>query len=323
MDWKLMDDPNNPENGNAGNGGDLVKHTVYLATLRYLLTQEPWNSGLRLRECHAGRGIYRIPIGSRKLVSCLHSNPAKERPGLLQATQGDILSALGCLQDAAEEHIWYAGSALINTFTLANNQPGLHTLDLYEWQPETRQILRSVLTAAQPDTHVSLRVLPEEDDGREFDGEAYIGQRIGEWGKQDVILLDPFAMWREKKDQSKRNRYGAMVDALIRHREDAPSLILFWTWGQNFPVARGDMSGTNKPVKNGYQELQNRLHLKEFHFVRVTWCWGLQFAMWVVAPKEHLAALRNYIDLHCGLLSNHLQRHRCEFKDQRVEVTID
>jgi hypothetical protein len=45
MDWKLMDDAANIENRNAGNGGDLVKHTVYLAVLRSLLRQDPWSKG--------------------------------------------------------------------------------------------------------------------------------------------------------------------------------------------------------------------------------------------------------------------------------------
>jgi hypothetical protein len=36
MDFKPMDDPDK-QNKNAGNGGDLVKHTVYLATLDFLL----------------------------------------------------------------------------------------------------------------------------------------------------------------------------------------------------------------------------------------------------------------------------------------------
>ena len=54
MTWMLQTDQNR-QNGNAGNGGDLVKHTVYLALLDELLKHEPWRSNLRLRECHAGR----------------------------------------------------------------------------------------------------------------------------------------------------------------------------------------------------------------------------------------------------------------------------
>ena len=36
----------------------MVKHTVYLTLLDELLQREPWRSEIRLRECHAGRGIY-------------------------------------------------------------------------------------------------------------------------------------------------------------------------------------------------------------------------------------------------------------------------
>ena len=56
LDWKLMEDPANVANRIAGNGGDLVKHTVYLSLLRYLIGQEPWRKELLLRECHAGPG---------------------------------------------------------------------------------------------------------------------------------------------------------------------------------------------------------------------------------------------------------------------------
>src|SRR5205085_5719148 len=54
--WHELHDPENPENRNAGNGGDLVKHTIYLGALDYLLAHSPWSNELRVRECHAGRG---------------------------------------------------------------------------------------------------------------------------------------------------------------------------------------------------------------------------------------------------------------------------
>jgi hypothetical protein len=160
---------------------------------------------------------------------------------------------------------------------------------------------------------------------QEFDGEAHIEQRIREWGKQDVVLLDPFAMWRQEEHQSKRNRYGAMVDALVHHGPDAPSLILFWTWGRAFPIADGDLNGTAKPVKNGYAALRASLHRAGFHFVLVKWRWGLQFAMWILVPAMQLTALRNDIDLHCRLLSDHLIEHGCgqRLSHPTVEVAID
>ena len=56
----LLDiDDHNDQNHNAGNGGDLIKHTVYLTLLETLLEREPWRSEIRLRECHAGQRLQR------------------------------------------------------------------------------------------------------------------------------------------------------------------------------------------------------------------------------------------------------------------------
>ncbi len=46
MAWRQLNDPENPENRNAGNGGDLVKHTVYLNVLDYLLVHPPWSGNI-------------------------------------------------------------------------------------------------------------------------------------------------------------------------------------------------------------------------------------------------------------------------------------
>jgi 23S rRNA A2030 N6-methylase RlmJ len=326
VDWKVLDDPVNKQNRNAGNGGDLVKHTVYLATLRFLLAREPWNKGLRLRECHAGRGLYRIPDdhARHRLLSCLNSDPATGDAILLHSAQRTISATLARWPNAPEAAEWYAGSALLNAFALARDHEALHEMELYELQPETRRILRMVLSNAhlrQP----SLCILPALEQDGEFDGEAHIERRIGEWDKRDLVLLDPFAIWRQPADQSNRDRYGAIVDGLLSHGTEAPSLILCWTWGNAFPVADADLRGTAKPVRNGYQELREKIHKSGFHFLVITWRWGLQFAMWVVAPQGHLAALRDDIGKHCRRLSDHLIRHGCghSLSHPTVEVVID
>jgi hypothetical protein len=156
VNWRLMDDENR-ENSNAGNGGDLVKHTVYLTTLRFLVGQEPWNQGLLLRECHAGRGMYQIHEHDVRcrLLSCLYSSPASNEPILLQSAQRNILSQLGCWPDSVNSPQWYVGSALINAFALANPQH-LHGIELYEWQPRTRRILRAALEEADVAAQLSL-----------------------------------------------------------------------------------------------------------------------------------------------------------------------
>jgi 23S rRNA A2030 N6-methylase RlmJ len=307
MDWRLMEDANR-ENRNAGNGGDLVKHTVYLATIGFLIGRKPWSDGLFLRECHAGRGIYRISNDPRRSsLACLYSDPAnKDHPVLLQSAQRSVLRVLSCWPDANQPVRWYAGSALINAFAL-NDYPDARSLDLYECVPETRRILRSVLVEAKP--HFPVTVLPVEEQGQKFDGEEHIRAAVGAWGKRDLILLDPFAMWRRPEHQAQRDRYGAIVDGLIARPNEAPSLILFWTWGQSFPSADGDLAGTADAVRSGYSELRTKLHRAGFHFVIVKWRWELQFAMWVVVPVTHLPAVRHDIDSHCHLLTDHLTRN--------------
>ena len=83
MPWRQLQDENR-QNRNAGNGGDLGKHTVYLTVLDYLLAHSPWSTKLRVRECHAGRGMYRIPADDarRPLLECLY-NPLGADAGVL------------------------------------------------------------------------------------------------------------------------------------------------------------------------------------------------------------------------------------------------
>ena len=320
MDWRLMEDANR-ENKNAGNGGDLVKHTVYLATIQFLTRRKPWSEGLFVRECHAGRGMYPIPDEPRRRrLSRLYSDPVEQGRVLLQSTQQRILRALGCWPEASQPIKWYAGSAAINADML-NCLPGPARLDLYECIPETRQILRSVMTEMR--AHVSINVLPSENHGAEFDGEAHIARAVGGWGKQDLIMLDPFAMWRQIEDQAKRDLYSAIVDGLIGRLPDAPSLILFWTWGRSFPVADGDVNGTGKPVKNGYADLRTRLHASGLRIVVVKWRWDLQFAVWVVVPAAHAEALGEDVASHCVLLTDHLTRNRYHLKMHAPQVEID
>ncbi len=56
--WADCHDPDNRQNKNAGNAGDLVRRTAYLAVIDSLLQVDPWREHLRVRECHAGRGMY-------------------------------------------------------------------------------------------------------------------------------------------------------------------------------------------------------------------------------------------------------------------------
>ena len=328
MSWDQLQDPDNRENPNAGNGGDLGKHSVYLAVLRYLLAQGPWSEGIRIRECHAGRGIYEIPAADarRSLLECLFA-PMNADVGLpLHDLQRASQSALAVWPTRPERLRWYSGSALLNAWCLGSAAAGHHLLELYELAPDTRCVLSTLF--AMPALQLpglDVRILPETEDKSYFDGELHIENSVGAWNARDLIVLDPFAMWRQDQDQPRRDRYRGVIDRVVSKGQDAPSLILFWTWGRAFPVAEGDLDGTSSPVRNGYQELRECLHCAGRRFIRVTWRWGLQFAMWVLVPDPHLTGVCAALRRECDATRNHLVRGGCSGRlaNPNIDVVID
>ena len=328
MDWHELQDPDNPENRNAGNGGDLGKHSVYLATLRYLMAREPWAQELRVRECHAGRGMYRIPAddGRRHLLRCLYSPENSDASVGLHHLQRASQSALAVWPAKPEQLVWYTGSAVLNAWSLSAAGTGAHLLELYERAPATRRILRSLLsTSALQLPRIEVQIQPDPEDESDFDGELHVANSIESWDSRDLVMLDPFAMWRQEQDWSRREQYGRVVDAIIAKEQNSAMLILFWTWEHAFPVAEGDLNGTNQPVENGYQALRSRLHQARRRFVRVTWRWGLQFAMWVLVPDSHLAGICAAVRRECDATRSHLVRHGCGGgpANAAVEVVVD
>ena len=327
--WRHLEDPENPENRNAGNGGDLVKHTIYVATLDYLLAHAPWSREIRVRECHAGRGVYTVPhddTARRPLLTCLFKPVGLDVGVLLHDAQRAVQTYLGTWPTDADSIDRYGGSPVLNACRLDRAREGHHLLELYEQAPDTRRILRAVLAAFSSQwSSVDVRVVPDPDDESAFDGERHIEKHISTWDIQDLVLLDPFAIWRQDQDRPRRDRYRRIIDTLVAQGEEAPALILFWTWGRAFPVARGDLDGTSEPAANGYQDLRSVLHGADKPFIRVTWCWGLQFAMWVSVPHSHLEPLRAVLQQRCDELLDHLDRQGCgrRLANPTVEVRVD
>jgi hypothetical protein len=327
--WRTLTDPENIENRNAGNGGDLGKHTVYLAVLEYLLQHQPWSTGLRARECHAGRGMYEIPAGDssrrRPLLERLYE-PLDAQVGVpLHDVQQGSQRALRTWPEEPGAFAWYSGSAVVNAWCLGNAARGEHLLELYELAPATRAILRAVFADPGLDLpRATVRVLPEIEDGREFDGEAYMEQNVASWAAQDVILLDPFAIWWRPRYQRHRGRYRRILDQLLGLPEP-PQLLWFWTWGRALAVAKGDIAGTSTPALNGYQDLRQALHGAGRRFIRIAWrCGLLQFAMWVVVPPHHLAPLAEGLRVRCDQVRDHLLRGRTSRLGRpSIEVVVD
>jgi hypothetical protein len=326
-EWQRFEDAENIENRNAGNGGDLVKHTVYLTVLDYLLARDPWSKGLRIRECHAGRGIYAIPSDDSRqaLLECLYAPVARDIGIPLHDIQRVSQVALGIWPEKARLG-WYSGSAVLNAWRLGRGGAATHRLDLYEFAPKTRHILRALFAALKPQLgQIEVRILPEEEDAGQFDGEAFIEKNISEWDSHDLVLLDPFAMWRQEEHQHQRDRYKNIFDQLIRAGDNSPLLILFWTWGRAFPVAEGDLGGTSKRVSNGYQDLREQLNKSGRHFIRVTWRWGLQFVMWILVPDSDLVELAAKLQRQCDALRDHLLARGCQgrLSNPNVQILID
>jgi hypothetical protein len=326
MPWCQLQDNDNDQNQNTGNGGDLVKHTVYLAVLDYLLAHAPWSTELRVRECHGGRGMYRVhnPDNRRPLLTCLY-NPLDADVGLLlHDVQRASQIALAVWPADRPNFEWYSGSALVNAWRLGSAQAGRLRLELYELAPDTRAVLRAVFAVPGLQLpRVDARILPEPEDQSDFDGELHIETSVDAWDSQDLVLLDPFAMWRQSQDQPRRNRYRRIVERLIGRGQQSPLLLLFWTWGHAFPVAEGDLNGTNESVPNGYQELRGLLHQANRHFIRVTWRWGLQFAMWILVPDSHLVALSDALRLRCDELRDHLQQRGCNGQQANPDIAVE
>ena len=215
----------------------------------------------------------------------------------------------------------------MNAWRLGTAEAGRHKLELYEFAPDTRHVLRAVFAAPGLNLpEVSVHILPDPENDGDFDGELHIERSAAAWNAQDLVLLDPFAMWREARDQRLHNRYRRIVEQLIARGDESPSLVIFWTWGRAFPIADGDLDDTNRRVANGYQELRDLLHQADRHFIRVTWRWGLQFAMWVIVPDSHLRALCDAVQRRCDELRDHVQQHRgCRVRlaNPDIKVLVD
>lgn len=267
MPWRRADDPHNPENRNAGNGGDLVKHCVYLSFLQSLLRRPPWHDGLRLHECHAGRGMYRIDPGDprRALLANLTD-------GVLATAQTHAREALSLDSD------WYAGSALLNLMTLTTNG-GTHRYTGYEWAPDTRRILGGVLAEAGGSVET---LVPGGDD--RCDGETIIADELATMSERDVILLDPFGLWQRPKLAERRARYRRIFEARARHPAPPP-LAMFWTWS-HAGAADADLDGSGAAIDNGYRVLLELVGARPL--LRIRWHWDIPCAMWLLAPTNVL-----------------------------------
>jgi len=199
---------------------------------------------------------------------------------------------------------WYAGSALSNAWLLGQRGGSAHLIEAYEWDPETRAILAGAAAARAegPPLAVAMRGEPVH-----FDGESHVAERLGDWERRDVVLLDPFGLWVHGKHAFRRARYRRIVDALVARAGQGPVLIWFWTWGRSFNAAEADLTDREGgQVEDGYRALRASLRTIGRRMLTVQWRWDLQFAMWLLVDDEHAAAIAESVQRACQQLLTHL-----------------
>lgn len=293
-------DPDNPENANAGNGGDLVKHTALLTMVRHLARQPQWRDALRIRECHAGRGVYLVGEDDPRRAPL---KTLAESDLLLATAQRDALTRVG-----AHEHPGaYAGSSLL--LDEAAPQAALH--EAYEWDPKTRAILRGV---AQATARSTWRIVGGEE--QRVDGEGLIARQIGQWDARDLVVLDPFGLWRHAKHAFRRARYRRIIQrwAGLRSR---PNLFFFFTWGQDARGEARDLAHDRSLFQRGWGPVEamhpaphgpaivdgyRGLRALAAPLLRLRWNWDLRCVVWLAVSEEQLEPLRRALAVELDAL---------------------
>lgn len=280
--WRSLVDPHNPENRNAGNGGDLVKHTVSIAFLETLRRFEPWSRSLQLYEVHAGRGVYLVPPHDPRRPA-IDRVLASDLPLAVHAR--DVIARTGADPEAS-----YPGSSALHASLALTHH------EAYEWAPATRRILRAVMAEGGFGTHVV-----DEAEEERFDGESYLARRLPSLPDDAVLALDPFGIWRHPRHAERRRRYRVLFEARARHARPPP-LSCFLTWGHDargeaadldhdagaevlaswrFHPPRSDQEVASRCVDDGYGTLAR---LVPDVRICVRWHWDIRCAMWLLVP---------------------------------------
>jgi len=293
----------NRQNRNAGNAGDLLKHSAYLALVDELV-QSRWHDGLRIVEAHSGKGVYAATSPMLRRARALPGFNISPL-GIAQANAfAESPVGLGRIGDLRDGEVPYAGSAVLHALALRKLQ--LRALVLMDHGPGVRNTVNRIFR--EPALSVLQANLQVIDPGPQSEGGVLVALERGEYSHKDIIHFDPFAfvMHDRPSVRSTYRRLVARCDELVGSGQLAAAT-LFVTWGSNSRAALDDLdgSGYRGGLAGGYQDLVKGVDPSRR--VVLTWCGGTYFSQLLIVPSDVrsrlLRRLNDYVQPFAPLLS--------------------
>ena len=277
------------QNENAGNGGDVIKHSVYLAVLDELREHERWREQLHVLETHAGKGVY-APAAKEYVAAA--NDPAMRRSKLCAAQERAFACApdgLGSVDGMKAGERPYAASAVLHAFALRDvPRKSLELMDRDGGVTDTltRVFDEPAFRRFSPPPCVRRTASSSEQALIELLGQS---SRLG---GNHVVHLDPFAFVSATEHAQKRKRYAKLLREADRRVKcnTLAALSVFVVWGRwHRGKARKILSGAERGVPDGYRDLCDEIGSERR--ITVEWCWDQYFAMLLVVP----AAVRDEV----------------------------
>lgn len=266
---------------NAGNSGDLVKHTVYLAMLNELVQG---GRKVHIVEAHGGKGVY---VSSNPHLRKAQQAAQYSTSALGRAQAESFASppnGLGVVSDLADNEIAYAGSGALHANAVANGLAD--SLELLDSDAGVRSVANRIFSE---DSFSKARgnLRTTDPDGP---SEPMVLSRLreGAFGPDHMLHFDPFAFVMAPQDAPMRALYRNLIrecDARVQQHGLAAASV-FFTWGSNNAAAKDDLfeAGFGGGLDDGYQALIAAVHRDQR--IVITWCWELYFSLLCIVPAD-------------------------------------
>lgn len=269
------------QNKNAGNIGDLLKHSAYLALLHELASRTPWSDEIGVVETHAGKGVYAATNYQLRRVSSSRGYLASPLGVAQTKAFASPPVGLGPIADLHPDELAYAGSAVLHALELSRIDR--RTLTLMDHDAAVRATLARVFK--EPVLGNLAADLRLTDPGAD--------------SETTVLHFDPFAFVMLESPTSRLyQRIVAFCDSSVGQGQ-LGAATLFITWGSNNRAALDDLDGAGYQggLEGGYRDLV--ASVDPSRRVILTWCWELYFSLVVIVPaevrSEFLARLTSYV----------------------------